>query len=149
MRYHVVGAAPAEASPVESLGDVPDWSSQGIFLSYQREDAVPYAGLLQCESRDRFPDAWVFMDLDSIEAGVRFAEVIRDTVGPSGVLVALIGRQWLTLADEEGRRLDNPDDFVRFEVQTALERLRGDQTMITANYSRRIRGRRCVMAYAH
>jgi hypothetical protein len=38
------------------------------------------------------------------------------------VLVALIGRQWVTLADEEGnRRLDNPGDFVRFEVQTALE----------------------------
>jgi hypothetical protein len=102
-------------------------------------DAAPYAGLLQCELRDRFPDARVFMDLDSIEAGVRFAEVIRDTVGSSGVQVALIGRQRLTLADEEGRRrrLDNPDDFVRFEVQTALERLRRDQTMITANYSRR------------
>jgi TCP-1/cpn60 chaperonin family len=35
----------------------------------------------------------------------------------------LIGRQWVTLADEEGpRRLDDPDDFVRFEIQTALER---------------------------
>jgi hypothetical protein len=39
------------------------------------------------------------------------------------VLVALIGRQWATLTDEEGRlRLDKPDDYVRFEVQTALER---------------------------
>jgi hypothetical protein len=40
----------------------------------------------------------------------------------STVLVALIGRQWVTLADKKGRRLDNPDDFVRFEVHTALER---------------------------
>jgi WD40 repeat protein len=63
------------------------------------------------------------MDLDSIEAGLDFAEVIRDAVDSCAVLVALIGRQWLTLADEEGRRrLDDPDDYVRFEVQTALER---------------------------
>ena len=98
-------------------------SSQGIFLSYRREDGAPYARLLQRELRDRFPDAQVFMDLDSIEAGLPFAEVIRDAVDSCAVLVALIGRQWVTLADEEGnRRLDTPGDFVRFEVQTALER---------------------------
>ena len=63
------------------------------------------------------------MDLDSIEAGVDFAEVIKDAVNSCAVLVALIGRQWATLTDEEGaRRLDNPDDFVRFEVKTALVR---------------------------
>ena len=62
------------------------------------------------------------MDLDSIEPGVDFAEVIRAAVNSCAVLVALIGRQWATLADKEGqRRLDNPDDFVRFEVQAALE----------------------------
>ena len=39
------------------------------------------------------------------------------------VLVALIGRQWATMEDEEGRRrIDDPDDLVRFEVQAALER---------------------------
>jgi hypothetical protein len=98
-------------------------SSRGIFLSYRREDAAPYARLLQFQLRERIPDAPVFVDMDSIEPGLDFAEVIREAVDSCAVLVALIGRQWATLADEEGRRrLDNPDDYVRFEVQTALER---------------------------
>ena len=98
-------------------------SSGGIFLSYRREDAAPYARLLQYQLSGRFPGARVFMDLDSIEAGLDFAEVIRDAVDSCAVLVALIGRQWATVADEEGRRrLDDPDDYVRFEVQTALKR---------------------------
>jgi WD40 repeat protein len=102
---------------------VPDTSSQGIFISYRREDAAPYARLLQKELRERFPDARVFMDLDSIEAGVDFVEVIQQAVSSCAALVALIGRQWATLTNEAGdRRLDNPDDFVRFEIQTALER---------------------------
>lgn len=94
-----------------------------IFLSYRREDAAPYARLLQVQLTERIPDARVFMDLDSIDAGLDFAEVIREAVDSCAVLVALIGRQWATLADEEGRRrLDNSDDYVRFEIQTALER---------------------------
>jgi hypothetical protein len=101
---------------------VPGLSSRGIFLSYRREDAAPYARLLQFQLAERFPDAQVFIDLDSIEAGLPFAEVIGDAVDSCAVLVALIGRQWVTLADEQGRRrLDNPDDFVRFEIQAALE----------------------------
>jgi chaperonin GroEL len=102
---------------------VRDSSSQGIFLSYRREDAAPYARLLKSELRERIPDAQVFMDLDSIEAGLDFAEVIGAAVDSCAVLVALIGRQWATIVDEGGnRRLDNPDDLVRFEVQTALQR---------------------------
>ena len=96
--------------------------TRGIFISYRREDAAPYARLLQRELSTRFPEARVFMDLDSIEGGRDFADAIGEAVDSSTVLVALIGRQWATLADDEGRRLDNPDDFVRFEVQTALER---------------------------
>jgi hypothetical protein len=98
-------------------------SSRGIFLNYRRADAAPYARLLQSELRQRFTDVEVFMDLDSIEAGLDFAEAIRQAVGSCAVLVALIGRQWATLTDEQGRRrLDDPDDYVRFEIQTALER---------------------------
>jgi hypothetical protein len=102
---------------------MPGVSSPGIFISYRREDATAYARLLQRDLRERFPDAPVFMDLDSIKAGLDFAEVIEQALGSAAVLVALIGRQWASLTDEEGeRRLNNPNDFVRFEVQTALER---------------------------
>src|SRR5271169_5778357 len=97
-------------------GCVPGLSSRGIFLSYRREDAAPYARLLQFQLSERIPDARVFMDLDSIEAGLDFAEVIEEAVDSCAVLVALIGRQWATLVDEEGqRRIDDPDDLVRFE----------------------------------
>ena len=81
------------------------FSSRGIFLSYRREDTAPYARLLQFQLRERFPDARVFLDLDSIEVGLDFAEVIREAVESCTVLVALIGRQWATLADEEGHRI--------------------------------------------
>lgn len=98
-------------------------SSWGIFLSYRREDTAPYARFLQVQLRQRFPDVRVFLDLDSIEAGLDFAVVIREAIDSCAVLVALIGDQWATLADEQGYpRLQNPDDLVRFEVQAALER---------------------------
>jgi hypothetical protein len=76
--------------------------------------------LLEQKLRDRIPDTRVFMDLNSIEVGADFADVIRTAIESCAVLVALIGRRWL--ADEKGhRRLDDPNDFVRLEVQTALE----------------------------
>jgi hypothetical protein len=103
---------------------VPTVSSHGIFISYRREDAGAYARLLQSHLSGRFPDAQVFMDLDFIEVGLDFAEAIESAVCSSAVMVALIGPRWLALADEEGsRRLDNPDDYVRFEIRTALERV--------------------------
>jgi hypothetical protein len=97
--------------------------TRGIFLCYRRDDSAAYALLLKSRLNERFPDARVFMDLDSIQAGRDFIEAIREALDSCAVLVALIGRQWVTIADEEGRRrLDNPDDFVRSEVRTALER---------------------------
>ena len=95
----------------------------GIFISYRHADALPHARLLQINLRERFPGVPVFMDLDSIEVGVDFAKVIGGAIKACGVMVVLIGPQWATLENEEGRRrLDEPDDYVRFEVRTALRR---------------------------
>jgi hypothetical protein len=107
----------------KGVGDLSGFSPQGVFLSYRRDDAGPYARSLQHDLKQRFPDAPIFMDVDSIEAGLDFAEVIEERVNSCAVLVALIGPQWAALTDADGaRRLDNPDDYVRFEVKTALER---------------------------
>ena len=65
----------------------------------------------------------VFKDVDSIELGDDFVEVITRAVGSCDVLLALIGDRWLTITDEDGRRrLDDPDDFVRLEIEAALTR---------------------------
>jgi hypothetical protein len=63
----------------------------------------------------------VFKDIDSIESGADFVDAITAAVSTSEVLLALIGKQWLTFAGKSGvRRLDEPDDFVRLEIETAI-----------------------------
>jgi hypothetical protein len=102
---------------------MPDFPPHGVFVNYRREDTGAYARLLQFKLRERFPGVPVFMDLDSIEAGVDFAEAIKSGVEACAVLVALIGAKWLMITDEDGRRrLDNSNDYVRYEIRTALER---------------------------
>ena len=65
----------------------------------------------------------MFKDVDSIELGDDFVEVITRAVGSCDVLLALIGDQWVTIADERRRRrLDDPNDFVRLEIEAALSR---------------------------
>jgi len=98
-------------------------SPSGVFISYRRNDTGPYARLLKDHLSLRFPQTRVFMDLDSIEAGLDFEEVIRAALSSCHVLVALIGPKWATATDEEGhRRIDDPGDYVRLEIRTALER---------------------------
>src|SRR5208282_6041829 len=94
-----------------------------IFISYRREDASYPAGRLYDNLHSRFPENEIFMDVDSIKPGIDFVETIEERVSSCDVLVAVIGKRWLSAADEEGRRrLDNPEDFVRVEVGTALKR---------------------------
>jgi hypothetical protein len=93
-----------------------------IFISYRREDASAYAGRLYDRLSAEFPDQ-VFMDIDTLEPGIDFVERIEDSVGSADVLVCVIGKGWATAVDRDGhRRLDQPEDFVRLEVGTALRR---------------------------
>jgi hypothetical protein len=94
-----------------------------IFISYRREDSGASAGRLHDRLREHFGRDNVFMDIDTIEPGLDFTDVIERTVASCDVLIALIGRQWLTSTDAAGqRRLDNPEDFVRLEIAAALKR---------------------------
>ncbi|MBC8263118.1 SUMF1/EgtB/PvdO family nonheme iron enzyme [Acidovorax sp.] len=94
-----------------------------IFISYRRADSAGYAGRLHDRLSQRFGQGQIFMDINTIEPGLDFVEVIEEAVGSCDVLIVLIGREWLTITDATGRRrLDNPQDFVRLEVATALDR---------------------------
>lgn len=94
----------------------------GIFISYRRYDSAVYARLLYDRLNQHFGEDQVFIDI-KIEPGLDFVTVIEEEVGSCNALVAVIGRRWLTIADANGkRRLDNPKDFVRLEIATALQR---------------------------
>lgn len=98
-------------------------ASGRIFISYRREETAYPAGWLYDRLADRYGGGQVFKDVDSIQLGDDFVEAITRAVGSCDVVLVLIGDEWLTIADEDGRRrLDDPDDFVRLEVQAALTR---------------------------
>jgi hypothetical protein len=95
----------------------------GIFISYRRQESSHLAGRLYDRLVNRFGEDQVFIDVDTIEPGVDFAEEISRAVAACKVLLAVIGPNWLTATDEQGsRRLDDPDDIVRLEVEAALAR---------------------------
>ena len=94
-----------------------------IFMSYRREETAYPAAWLFDRLASHFGRDQVFKDVNSIELGDDFVEVINTAVGSCEVLLALIGSRWLTITDQDGhRRLDNPDNYVRLEVETALTR---------------------------
>jgi hypothetical protein len=94
-----------------------------IFISYRRDDAAWAAGRLFDVLSDHFGSDRIFIDVDSLDAGIDFVEAIRESVGSCDVLIAVIGERWLTSLDKQGRRrVDNSEDFVRLEIATALQR---------------------------
>jgi hypothetical protein len=94
-----------------------------IFISYRRDDSAGYAGRLTSDLERLFGDELVFQDIEAIPPGADFVQAIDRAVGASGVLLALIGREWLAAIGPTGRRrLDDPQDFVRAEIAAALRR---------------------------
>jgi hypothetical protein len=91
-----------------------------IFLSYRRDDAAGYALALYHILCEHFERDQIFMDVDTLEPGEDFVQRIEDAVGSCQVVIAIIGRRWLSSSDESGRRIDNPYDWVRLEVSAAL-----------------------------
>jgi hypothetical protein len=97
--------------------------SRQIFISYRRADSEGYAGWLFDQLSPRFGTRNIFRDVVSIHPGDNFARKIEESVQACDALLALIGPQWLTIKDEQGRlRLEDPNDYVRLEIAAALAR---------------------------
>lgn len=92
----------------------------GIFISYRRDDSSGHAGRLADRLVEHFGRNRIFVDIDTIEPGEDFVAVIENAVSSCDILIAVIGQNWLS-ATGSGR-LDNPNNFVRLEIATALRR---------------------------
>lgn len=120
---------PAERDIVdrsESIGRLPGAIPKrrtGVFINYRREDEPFAVRMLYATFRDLFGEANIFMDIDNIPIGHDFVDVINDRLETCLVVIVIMGRQWLTCTRPDGtRRIDDPNDFVRLEVEYALAR---------------------------
>jgi hypothetical protein len=96
--------------------------AQRIFISYRRDDSRGYAGRLQGDLSRRYTEEHVFRDVE-IPPGADFGEYITSLVDKCNVVLAIIGPRWLDARDREGeRRIDDPQDWVRLEIERALAR---------------------------
>ena len=91
-----------------------------IFINYRREDSRADAGRLYDRLHALYPDR-VFRDVGSLEPGIEWREAIDKVLSNADACIVVIGKNWLTMTDAAGkRRLDDPKDTVRQELQTAL-----------------------------
>ncbi|WP_249369920.1 GUN4 domain-containing protein [Acaryochloris marina] len=99
-------------------------SSQGsIFISYRREDSPDVTGRIYDRLVGEFGGDAVFKDVDDIPLGKDFRKHLNEEVSRCQILLAVIGTKWVNCADGNGnKRLDNQQDFVRIEIEAALNR---------------------------
>ena len=94
-----------------------------IFINYRRADSIGMAGRLHDRLAQTFGRDKIFMDVDHIPAGVDFVTHLNSQVAACGVILVIIGPNWLRAKDKAGqRRLHQPDDFVAIEIAAALAR---------------------------
>jgi cytoskeletal protein RodZ len=93
-----------------------------VFVSYRRNDTPDATDRLTDSLREHFGKGQIFRDVDSIEIGADFAEVIGDSVAGCDVVLAVIGAHWLARDEGGGLRIKDPDDYVRLELEAGLQR---------------------------
>ena len=94
-----------------------------IFVSYRRKETAGHAGRLFDRLREHYGADNVFRDVDRLKAGDDFVEALARAVDSCDVFVLVIGRDWANVQNQRGeRRLDDPSDFIRLELETALRR---------------------------
>ncbi|MCR6481761.1 toll/interleukin-1 receptor domain-containing protein [Amycolatopsis sp. OK19-0408] len=92
-----------------------------VFLSYRTTDEPFAVAFLDHELTREFGPGAVFFASRSIDLGADWEPAMFAAVTASDAVLVIIGPRWLTAADKNGRRrLDDPDDFVRREVELGL-----------------------------
>jgi DNA-binding transcriptional regulator of glucitol operon len=93
-----------------------------ILISYRRDDSPGTAGRIFDRLVERYGRDRVFMDIDNMPFGVDFEEHLREVLNGCGVLLAIIGPDWIGRRRGKPPRIKDEHDWVRLEVETALNR---------------------------
>lgn len=94
-----------------------------VFISYRRSDSADIAGRIYDRLVDEFGRNPIFKDVDSIPLGIDFKEYLDRRISECDAVLAIIGDHWVDASDATGKkRLEDPADFVRIEIESALER---------------------------
>jgi hypothetical protein len=94
-----------------------------VFISYRRSESQPFVGRISDRLVGRFGCENIVWD-PTIPVGCDFKEFIAEALQRCRVLLVVLGPEWISICDKPGgrRRIDDPDDLVRFEVETAIKR---------------------------
>jgi uncharacterized protein DUF4189/TIR domain-containing protein/putative peptidoglycan binding protein len=93
-----------------------------IFINYRRGDEPGFTQALLGRLEQAFPAERLFIDVDNIPPGEDFVRMLESQVAQCDAMLTVIGNNWLDATDERGgRRLDDPHDFVRIEIESALK----------------------------
>lgn len=111
-------ASTARTIPIRSEG-----KARGArFVNYRTDDAAHPASAVYERLIQLFGTEQVFRDSRSLVPGEHSPSRIRAALRTADALVAVIGPTWLDHRDNGRRALDLPDDWVRREIATALDR---------------------------
>jgi hypothetical protein len=110
-----------------------------IFISYRHEDTAQFAHRLYDGLASYYGRSNIVIDEDSFETGREFPEIIRESIQHCRILLILVGDKWE--GNSNGTpRIEDPGDWVRKEIETALEYRRimfpiyvGNRSVLTAD----------------
>lgn len=93
-----------------------------IFISYRHDDTRLMCDRIYAHLATIYGNPTLFRDLDNLAGGEDFREALARGLSASAVMLVIIGPTWLTATNAQGqRRLFAPTDYVRNEIETALE----------------------------
>jgi serine/threonine protein kinase len=94
-----------------------------IFICYRRGDSADITGRIYDWLLRQFGEAALFKDVDSIPYGMDFRAEIDNAISTCTAVLAIVGPRWLAKSGRQKQRdIDNPSDYVRIELASALRR---------------------------
>lgn len=94
-----------------------------IFINYRRADSGGWTRGLHERLADTFGGHSIFYDVDDITIGENFISSVMQNISACRIMLTVIGPNWLNATNADGtRRLDQPDDHVRCEIEFAMRR---------------------------